>query len=624
MGAKGLIHEFFEQQVERTPDREAVRFEGESVSYGELNRRANALAHRLRGIGIGQDALVGICMERSIEMVVALYGVLKAGGAYVPLDPDYPKDRLAYMIEDSRVRLVVAQPQFRSLFHGFDGDVWTTDELEKAHQDQKNGKEVENPEIGTREGHLAYMFYTSGSTGRPKGAMNTHAAIVNRISWLQQTFEMGENDKLLQKSPYSFDVSVWEFYWPHACGACLVMAKPKGHLDNAYLWETIKKERISYVQFVPTMLQTFLSAEQCEDLSFLKHVFLCGEPLSAALNERFCSLMSAQLHNLYGPTEAAVFITNWTSDRDLGRTVIPIGKAIPENAMYVLNDRYETVAPGEVGELFISGIGLARGYFGRADLTAERFVPDPFSKEPGARMYHTGDLGCWLPDGNLECLGRNDDQVKVRGFRIELGEISTVLEQHIGVNQAVTVVREDQPGDQRICVYFIPDNVYSPSVSELRSHLQQRLPEYMIPSYFVEMEVFPLTPSGKTDRKALPSPTLSRLMIAQAFVPPETFIQKELALIWSAFFNFDQIGIDDDFIDLGGHSLVATQILVRCGDVFGVKVSLKDMLTQGTTIRTLASIIETSLLADTDDAEIEAMLSEMEHLSEEEIEELLK
>lgn len=621
MQAIDLIHQLFERQASRTPDREAVRFEGQSATYAELNRHANRLAHRLRAMGVGPDVLTGICMERSIEMVVALYGVLKAGGAYVPLDPDYPRDRLAYMVEDSKVRRVVTQRRFAALFEGFDGEVLILDEPGPP---SENGWEDENPNIAVNENHMAYMFYTSGSTGKPKGAMNTHAAIRNRVLWLQQTYEMGENDKLLQKSPYSFDVSVWEFFWPLMCGACLVMAKPKGHLDDAYMWETIKSERITMVQFVPTMLQTFLSAEQAEDLPFLKHVFLCGEPLSAALNERFCRTMSAQLHNLYGPTEAAVFITQWTSDRDPERSVIPIGRAIPGNAMYVLNERYEPAAPGSIGELFISGVGLARGYFGRPDLTAERFVPDPYSGQPGARMYHTGDLGRWLADGTLECLGRNDDQVKVRGYRIELGEISAVLEQHPGVHQAVTIVREDQPGDQRITAYFIPNAALSPSISELRSHLQQLLPDYMIPSYFVEMESFPLTASGKTDRKLLPSPTLSRLMIGQAYTAPETYIQKELALIWSGFFSFDQIGIDDDFIDLGGHSLVATQIIVRCERAFGVKVSLKDMLTQGTTIRALSSIVEAKLLEETDEAELEALLNEMEHLSEEEIEALLK
>ncbi len=623
MLATNLIHQLFEQQADRTPDREAVRFEGQSITYAELNRRANRVAHRLRTIGVGPDVLTGICMERSIELVVALYGVLKAGGAYVPLDPDYPTDRLAYMIEDSGVQRVIAQRRFAEQFAGKVDEIVVLDEAEPWDANDTIEEEM-NPNIALHEGHLAYMFYTSGSTGRPKGAMNTHAAIRNRVLWLQHTYEMGGNDKLLQKSPYSFDVSVWEFFWPHLCGACLVMAKPKGHLDSAYMWEIIKRERITMVQFVPTMLQTFLSDEQAEDLPFLKHVFLCGEPLSAALNERFCRMMSAQLHNLYGPTEAAVFITSWTSDREPGRTVIPIGKAITENAMYVLNERYEPVAAGEVGELFISGIGLARGYYGRPDLTAERFVPDPFSAEPGARMYHTGDLGRWLADGSLECLGRNDDQVKVRGFRIELGEISTVLEQHPGIHQAVTIVREDQPGDQRIAAYYIPNAAYAPSIIELRSHLQQLLPEYMVPSYFVEMESFPLTASGKTDKKLLPSPTLSRQMIGQTYAAPETYIQKELAAIWSGFFSFDQIGLDDDFIDLGGHSLVATQILVRAEEAFGVKISLKDMLTQGTTVRSLAAIVESSLLADTDEAELEALLRETEHMSEEEIEALLK
>lgn len=621
MQVKNLIHQLFEQQTERTPNEEAVRFEGKSVTYDELNRRANLLAYRLRSLRVGPDILVGISMERSIEMVVALYAVLKAGGAYVPLDPDYPKDRLAYMINDSDVRLVITQRQFSELLDEFDADVLILDEVESS---EGYREEQGNLNITLDENNLAYMFYTSGSTGKPKGAMNTHAAIRNRVLWLQSTFLMTQNDRLLQKSPYSFDVSVWEFFWPHMCGASLIMAKPQGHLDTSYLWDVMKRESITFVQFVPTMLQTFLSSDLSEDLPLLKHVFLCGEPLSAALNERFCSTMSGQLHNLYGPTEAAVFVTSWTSDRNLERSIIPIGKAISDDEVYVLNDRYEQVSQGEIGELFISGIGLARGYHGRPDLTAERFVPDLYSKEPGSRMYHTGDLGRWLSDGNLECLGRNDDQVKVRGFRIELGEISNVLEQHTGVNQVVTVVREDQPGDQRITTYFIPNPVYSPSISELRNYLQKHLPDYMIPSYFIEMETFPLTPSGKTDRKLLPSPTVSRLMISQEYVPPQTYIQKELAQIWSGFFNFDEIGLDDNFIDLGGHSLVATQILVRCGHLFGVKVSLKDMLTQGTTIRSLAAIIETNLLADTDDAELEALLSEMEHLSEAEIEALLK
>lgn len=621
MQVKNLIHQLFEQQTERTPNEEAVRFEGKSVTYDELNRRANLLAYRLRSLRVGPDILVGISMERSIEMVVALYAVLKAGGAYVPLDPDYPKDRLAYMINDSDVRLVITQRQFSELLDEFDTDVLILDEVESS---EGYREEQGNLNITLDENNLAYMFYTSGSTGKPKGAMNTHAAIRNRVLWLQSTFLMTQNDRLLQKSPYSFDVSVWEFFWPHMCGASLIMAKPQGHLDTSYLWDVMKRESITFVQFVPTMLQTFLSSDLSEDLPLLKHVFLCGEPLSAALNERFCSTMSGQLHNLYGPTEAAVFVTSWTSDRNLERSIIPIGKAISDDEVYVLNDRYEQVSQGEIGELFISGIGLARGYHGRPDLTAERFVPDLYSKEPGSRMYHTGDLGRWLSDGNLECLGRNDDQVKVRGFRIELGEISNVLEQHTGVNQVVTVVREDQPGDQRITTYFIPNPVYSPSISELRNYLQKHLPDYMIPSYFIEMETFPLTPSGKTDRKLLPSPTVSRLMISQEYVPPQTYIQKELAQIWSGFFNFDEIGLDDNFIDLGGHSLVATQILVRCGHLFGVKVSLKDMLTQGTTIRSLAAIIETNLLADTDDAELEALLSEMEHLSEAEIEALLK
>jgi amino acid adenylation domain-containing protein len=616
---EGLIHQLFEQQVERTPNQTAVIFEDQIVSYVDLNRRSNKLAYQLRALGVGPNVLVGICMERSVEMVMAFLGVLKAGAAYVPLDPDYPKDRLDYMVGDSQVKIVLTQERFAELFLNCQCQLHIVDDEEyQAEQGD------ENPNIALKDNSLAYVFYTSGSTGRPKGAMNTHRAIRNRIVWLQETYRMGEYDKLLQKSPYSFDVSIWEFFWPLMCGAVLVVAKPKGHLDNAYLWDMIKHHEITHIQFVPTMLQTFLSEDQAEDLMHLKHVFLCGEPLTATLNERFNRLMSAQLHNLYGPTEAAVFITSWCSDRDLNRSIIPIGTAISGNAMYVLNEQYEMLPPGEIGEMFISGVGLARGYINRPDLTAERFVPDPFSEEPGARMYHTGDLGRILPDNTLECLGRNDDQVKVRGYRIELGEINTVLEQHPHIHQAVTIVREDQPGDQRLTSYYTSGAVHSPSVSELRSYLQQRLTDYMIPSYFVEMVEFPLTPSGKTDRKSLPSPTLSRTMISQPYIAPDTYFQKELAVIWASFFSLDQIGIDDDFFDLGGHSLVATQILLRVQNAFDVKVSLKDMLTEGTTIRSLATIVEEMLLSETNDEELEQLLLEMGNLSEDEIAAMLK
>lgn len=617
---KKCVHHLFEEQVERTPEQTAVVFEGHSLSYMELNQRANQLARRLQAAGVGPNVLVGISMERSIEMVTAIFGVLKAGGAYVPLDPDYPKARLDYMVEDSQVKLILTQQRLKELFRDTQCELIVLDDEAYVYESEDRN----NLQIAIKENDLSYAFYTSGSTGKPKGVMIEHQSILQRVEWLQQTYNMDNKDRLLQKSPYSFDVSIWEFFWPMMCGATLVVAKPQGHLDNTYLLNLIKEQGITMIQFVPTMLQTFLSEEGVEDVPHLKHVFLCGEPLSAALHKRYCSKMSAQLHNLYGPTEAAVFITAWTSDRDESRTIIPIGKAIEDNGMYVLNEQYEPLPSGETGELFISGIGLARGYINRPELTADRFVPDPFSNEPGARMYHSGDLGYTLDDGNLVCLGRNDDQVKLRGFRIELGEVNSLLEQHEGVHQAVSMIREDQPGDERLAAYYIPDEDHAVSVSELRSFLQDRLPEYMIPSYFVEMIEFPLTSSGKTDRKELPSPTLSRMMISQQYIAPETYIEKEIAMIWAEFFDLDQIGIDDDFIDLGGHSLVAAQILVRIERTFEVKVSLKDMLTQGKNIRSLAAIVEELLLSDTDDDEMEQLLREMENMSEEEIAALIK
>ena len=619
MNVSGLVHQLFERQVELTPDRIAVEFADSSVTYGELNRRANRLAHHLIARGVKPDTLVGISMDRSIEMVVALYGVLKAGGGYIPLDADYPRDRLNYLIEDSKAQLVITQRIHSTLFSS-DHNVLILDDGE----DPALNEPDHNPQVEFDGSNMIYMYYTSGSTGKPKGVVNTHAGVANRVIWLQHTFEMGGNDKLLQKSPYSFDVSVWEFFWPLMAGARLVMALPGMHVDSGYLWKTISENEITHVQFVPTVLQTFLSEPELHrELPHLKHVFCCGEALSYSLQEQFFNVSSARLHNVYGPTETAIFVTHWECQRGSDRNIVPIGAAIPGNAMYVLNDDLQPVGDGEIGELFISGIGVARGYHNRPELTSERFVADPFNTEQSWRMYRTGDLGRWLPDGVLECLGRNDDQVKLRGYRVELGEISTVLEEHSGIGQSVTIMREDNPGDQRIVSYFIPAAGDSPSISELRLHMQSKLPEYMVPSFFVEMERFPLTPSGKTDRRALPGPMASRLDLG-SYAPPETVTQKEVAAIWSSILAFDKIGLDDDFLDLGGHSLLGMQILIRLQQTMNVKITLRDMLTRGMTVRGLADLVEEVLILDANDGDLDELLSELEDLSDEEVAALLK
>lgn len=620
MKVEGLVHQLFERQAELTPDRVAVTIADSEVTYGELNRRVNRLAHHLIARGVKPDTLVGISMDRSIEMVVALYGVLKAGGGYIPLDADYPRERLNYLIEDSRAQLVLTQRHHASLFSGSGHNVLILDEGE----DPALHEPDHNPNVEVDGSHMIYMYYTSGSTGKPKGVVNTHAGVANRVVWLQDTFEMGGNDKLLQKSPYSFDVSVWEFFWPLMAGAQLVLALPGMHVDSAYLWKTISEKEITHVQFVPTVLQTFLAEPELHrELPSLKHVFCCGEALTHSLQEQFFKVLPARLHNVYGPTEAAIFVTHWECRRGSDSSVVPIGAAIPGNAMYVLNEEMQPVGDGEVGELFISGVGVARGYHNRPELTAERFLSDPFRAEQGWRMYRTGDLGRWLPDGVLECLGRNDDQVKLRGYRVELGEISTVLEEHPGIGQSVTIMREDNPGDQRIVSYFIPAAGESPSISELRLHMQNKLPEYMVPSFFVEMERFPLTPSGKTDRRALPGPMASRLDLG-SYAPPETVTQKEIAEIWSSILAFDKIGLDDDFLDLGGHSLLGMQILIRLQQTMNVKITLRDMLTRGMTVRGLADLVEEVLILDANDSDLDELLSELEDLSDEEVAALLK
>ena len=418
------LHELIEEQVERAPDAVALAFEDMQLTYRQLNESANQLARHLQGLGVGPDTLVGICVERSLEMVVGLLGILKAGGAFVPLDPEYPKERLAFMLEDAgspvlltQAHLTASLPALHSRIVRLDAD-WPLIAEESA----------DHVASFARAEHLAYMIYTSGSTGRPKGAMNTHVAIVNRLLWMQDTYRLTPSDRVLQKTPFSFDVSVWEFFWPLLTGATLVVALPGGHKDGAYLANLIRKEKITTIHFVPSMLSAFLEQGELESsCASLKRVICSGERLPFELQQRFFSLLPAELHNLYGPTEAAVDVTYWACERESRLRTVPIGRPIANTQIHILDQHLQPAPIGVPGELHIGGIGLARGYHNRPELTAEKFIPDPFRSEPGARLYKTGDLARYLPDGAIEYLGRLDHQVKIRGFRIELGEIESVL-----------------------------------------------------------------------------------------------------------------------------------------------------------------------------------------------------
>lgn len=459
--ANKCLHSLFEETVARTPDLKAVIFRGESLTYRQLNERANQLAHYLRSHGVRTEALVGICLERSIEMVVGLIAILKAGGAYVPLDPTYPKDRLSDMLGDTGVGLLLTE---RSVFERLPHNDVRVICLDKDWQ-LIAGERCDNPSADVSPQNLAYVIYTSGSTGNPKGAMNTHDAICNRLLWMQAAYELNATDRVLQKTPFSFDVSVWEFFWPLITGATLVVAKPEGHKDRAYLMDVIREHEITTLHFVPSMLQVFLGEDDIKECRSIRRVISSGEALSYELQERFFSkFKEAELHNLYGPTEAAVDVTQWACKRGAGQGTVPIGEAITNIQVYVLNEALEQLAAGVAGELYIGGVGVGRGYLNRPELTAERFVPDPIGDWPGARLYKTGDECRRLPAGSIEYLGRLDHQIKLRGFRIEPGEIEAVISRHPAVRDVVVVAREDEPGDKRLVAY-------------IADHLQMRVDE---------------------------------------------------------------------------------------------------------------------------------------------------
>jgi amino acid adenylation domain-containing protein len=554
--ADRCIHELFQAQAARTPDAVAVRFEDESLTYAELNAGANRLAHHLRGHGVGAEVRVGVLMERSLEMVVSLLAVLKAGGAYVPLDPGLPAERLAYMLDDSGVPLVLVQAALRESVPAREGvAVLAVDEL----AERLAAEPAENPAGGAGPDSLAYVIYTSGSTGRPKGVMNQHRGVVNRLVWMQAHFAIGADDVVLQKTPFGFDVSVWEFFWPLQQGATLVMARPDGHRDPLYLQEVIERRGVTTLHFVPSMLQPFVETVEAGRCASLRHVVCSGEALPPALVARFHERFPATvgLHNLYGPTEAAVDVSYWACAREDAAGVVPIGRPVWNTRLYVLDAALEPAPVGVPGELYIGGVQVARGYQGRAAMTAERFIPDPFSTEGGARLYRTGDRARWRADGAIEYLGRLDFQVKVRGFRIELGEIEAALRQAPGVRDCTVVVREDEAGDRRLVAYVVGEA----EAEALRDRLRQSLPEYMVPAAFVPLEALPLTANGKLDRKALPAPEYAA--DADRYVAPRTPVEEVMAGVWAEVLKLDRVGVHDNFFTLGGHSLLAVTLVER-------------------------------------------------------------
>ncbi len=589
--AEPLLHTLFEEQAKRTPDAIAVVFEDERVSYRELDERANRLAHHLQSMGVGPDVLVAVCLERSVEMVLALLGVLKAGGAYVPLDPSYPRERLAFMLDDSRAPVLISQ---QGLLDTLPDTIAQTLCLDTQWKTIAASQSVENMRAAVARENLAYMIYTSGSTGRPKGAMNTHGAICNRLLWMQRAYVLDESDAVLQKTPFSFDVSVWEFFWPLLAGARLVMARPGGHQDAAYLVETIARERITTLHFVPSMLQVFLEERELSRCHSLRRIICSGEALPFEFQEKFFGRLDAELHNLYGPTEAAVDVTSWRCERVGARAHVPIGRPIANTQIYLLDPSLNLLPVGVPGELHIGGAALARGYFNRPDLTAEKFIPNPFSTLPGARLYRTGDLARRLATGEIEFLGRLDHQVKVRGFRIELGEIEAVLLQHASVREAVVLAREDTPGDKRLVCYLAASHGtdVSVSVGEMREYLQSRLPDYMIPSHFIMLAELPLTPNGKVDRKALPAPDASRPELKQSYVEPSRPLELLLAEMWREILGLEKVGVQDNFFELGGDSIKGAIFINHLQERLGEIVHVVVLFTSPTIAQLVAYLEE--------------------------------
>ncbi|MBW4560438.1 MAG: amino acid adenylation domain-containing protein [Mojavia pulchra JT2-VF2] len=583
------IHELFEGQVKRTPDAIAVVFEGQQLTYQQLNTKANQLAHYLQKLGVRPEVLVGICIERSLEMVVGLLGILKAGGAYVPLDPAYPQERLGFILEDTKTSIILTTEQLAKNLASHKAQVVCLDSDWEviAHNSQENlatEVTVEN---------LSYVIYTSGSTGQPKGVMISHRSICNTLYWRQTTFKITEQDKVLQTISFSFDPSVWQIFWPLSFGGQLIMARPGGHSDTAYLVQTIIEQQITIIALVPSVIRVLLEEKGIENCQSLRHVTSGGEALPIELINKFCAYLKLDnvLVNCYGPTEASIDATSWTCQPGTNYIFAPIGRPIANTQIYILNEDLQPVPVGEPGELHIGGIGLARGYLNLPELTDKKFISNPFSNEPGARLYKTGDLARYLPDGNIEFLGRIDHQVKIRGFRIELGEIETTLSQHPVVKQAVVIAREDIAGDKRLVAYIVLNSQPAPTINEWRSFLKQTLPDYMVPSSFVILEDLPLTPNGKVDRRALPAPDAYSILLDTNFVPPSNRTEEILAGIWSKVLGVEQVGIHDNFFELGGHSLLATQVISRIRQALTVNISLRSLF-ENPTVAGLAVIID--------------------------------
>jgi len=567
------VVELFIKQAQETPEAVALEFEGTKMTYQELDAQSTRLANHLASKGVQAESLVGVCLERSFEMMIGLLGILKSGGAYVPIDPQYPKDRIDYILEDTQANWVLIN---NSEYHLFEAD----DQLEiiVLNGADSSWKEASDENLLPMPdaAQLMYVIYTSGSTGRPKGVMNQYDGVVNRLRWGQSTYRLhAGQDAVLQKTTFCFDVSVWELFWPLISGARLVLARPGGQKDSEYLKTLIAESKISIIHFVPSMLEVFLMDVAQGDCKNLRAVFCSGEALKLTQVKLFRERIgSVPLYNLYGPTEAAIEVSHWTVPVDASFIeCVPIGKPTGNTQLYILDKSGHQVPVGITGELHIGGVQVARGYLNRPALTEERFIRDPFNISEGAKLYKTGDLARWLPDGNIEYLGRIDAQVKIRGYRIELGEIEAVLQAGEHVRNAVVLAKDNLQGGARIVAYVVPEGSFEKDL--IIADLKNQLPEYMVPALMMEIDEIPLTPNGKLDRKSLPNPDASSLLTNE-YIPARSETEKIVADIWKEMLEVEQVGMLDNFFDLGGHSLLAVKITHQVTHQLEVKLSLRE------------------------------------------------
>ncbi|MDC5705048.1 non-ribosomal peptide synthetase [Vibrio europaeus] len=602
-----------EAQAKRTPEAIALSMGQQSMTYAEFDCKVNQLAQWLRQQGVGEETRVGLGLPRSFELVIGLHAITRAGGAYVPLDPSYPAERLNYILESADVSILLTDSETLPQWPKNPQCQYVALNQAEILQ-QVNEQSTVAPVVNWQADQSLYVIFTSGSTGLPKGVVNTQSALHNRLAWMQNEYQLDASDCVLQKTPFSFDVSVWEFFWPLMYGARLAIAEPDHHRQPELLQSTIREQGVTTIHFVPSMLHAFESETDIGVCSSLRRIICSGEALPAELTEKvLAGAPDCQLHNLYGPTEAAIDVTYWQCELPVGKR-IPIGHAISNTQLHILDDCWNPVPVGVPGELYLAGDGLAREYLSRPDLTADRFVPNPFVCEQdgniGSRMYRTGDQVVRMPDGRLEYLGRLDHQVKIRGLRIELEEIENVLNQHDDVDESAVIAYEHQTGTQLVA-YVVCGEWNSEKETAAKAHLNDHLPDYMVPAIYVALDEMPLSPNGKRDRKALPSPEWSQV----EYRAPESELEIWFANTWQQVLGSAKVGLDDNFFALGGHSLLATRIVAQAQKELDLAISLKDFFAAGT-LQALTDALQSQYQANNEQEqdELDAMAALMDEL----------